>query len=563
MRRPDLNAILAAPRRVAARHPWSGASALLLTAVLVLTNHAQGEDPGQFLARLAMASGWAVSLCLLGELASLRVGPVAGALLRIASPLPAAVWFLAVPVPLGTAQGAQYALLVAATHLAVSLLARGGEEAFWHWNRALLQRLVESTFFAAVLGGGVSGALAAIEKLFGVDVPGDVWGDVWIAASCLYAPVHFLAGIPSDPSDAGREHPLVLKLFSTRVLLPLAAVYLAILYAYGAKILVGWSLPDGMVSAPILAFAAFGILAQLLLDPLAVDPANRWARLWTRWFHALLLPLCVLLGVAIARRVSDYGLTEGRYAVVVAALWLPLQAAWFLAGRRSLRAIPASLLVLALLCGWGPWGAFDASRRAQVARLEATLASLRAVPGAPLGHVPESAAARIRGAVSYLCEAHRGRGLERWSPSVARMRGSEAADRDVRWPRSLMTDSVLASLGVSRFPAGERSGTFVLDWRKLDATFPPRARLELREGLECGRDFRLVLEADGRRRVFLLDTVRALAEARATTDGWAFLDTSLVIADSARGADLVPRHARFERDSSGWRLVSLDALVLR
>lgn len=564
---PAWRTFLEAPGRVLSDHPWSAASAFVLCGVLVFVNHVSGADPEQFIQRLGMAAGWGVSLALFAEIAARRFGQFPRLALLTAVPVALATWFALVPTPLGVAQFSQYSLLVAATHLAVALAGGRGEDGFWHWNRALLQRLSESSLFAAALGGGASGALAAVEKLFGLDIPGDAWGDIWIVCATIHAPFHFLSSIPRDPDQVEEEIPHVLRLLSTRVLLPLAIAYLCILYAYGAKILASWELPTGWVSAPVIAFAGFGILAQLLLAPFAADPAERWVRLWTRWFHLLLLPLCVLLGVAIGRRVLDYGFTEERYAVVVVAAWLPSQALWFLSGRRSLKAVPASLLALALLCGWGPWGAFEASRRSQLRRLGAALEPLRIVPGTPLaGTAPDSLATRIRGAVRYLCDHHQGRGLERWSPAVARLRSEREGDRATGRDRGGMSDSVLKSMGI---PAGiQGSGERVANFAwEASATFPPRTHARGWHGESDSGQTRFVARVDSLRWVFRFDTLTALARRGDEGESWwtRDFDTALALHDSSGVATLVVRDARLRTDGDDgkrWRLHAVNGILL-
>ena len=570
MRLPALGSILEPPRLVLRRFPWTVGSALVLCAALCALNHVHGQDPDQFLSRLAMAAGWGMSLFLLAETLARQGTGLAAALLRAAPLGVLGLWFAVVERPLGTAQWSQFVLLGTATHLAVSLGKGGDESRFWHWNRLLFQRLVEAAAFSVVLGAGASGALWTLEKLFSVHVPDEAWGDLWIFVWSVFLTFHFLSGIPASADGPDESYPAYLKLFSTRVLLPLAIVYLALLYVYAARIVATWSLPTGLVSTPVLAFAGFGILARLLLHPLGGDGAgDRWVRLWTRWFHLLLLPLCVLLAVAIGRRLSDYGLTEERYGVVVLAAWLPAQAIWFLSGRRDLRFVPASLMALCLLCGWGPWGAFEASRSAQVSRLEARLSRAGAVPGRKLTEPPpRPEARRICDAVEYLCEHHQGRGLEKWSPAVERLRkaGESGGSGGRSW--YLMSDSVLSSMGIPHVhrwdPDTDEGPQASLRWSRTEAAFPARTRLEAVDAV--GRSsslegMRIVLPREGRPLVFALDTLAGLASA---AGGWRDLGRSPVLRDSGGRADLVLQSASLRRGKDGrWRIEAFQGFLLR
>src|SRR5690606_24507962 len=124
--------------------------------------------------------------------------------------------------------------------------------------------------------------------------------------------------------------PKGLKIFVQYILIPLAIIYLLILYAYSAKILVEWNLPNGWVSMLILWYAVFGILAILLAYPLRDDTDNPWVRLYSRFFFVGLLPLILLLFIAVGVRIGDYGVTELRYYVVLLGIWLMMMALYFI-----------------------------------------------------------------------------------------------------------------------------------------------------------------------------------------------------------------------------------------
>lgn len=567
MRLPDLRQLLSVPRRVFERFPLTALVALALGAVLLWWVHQHGllEDPTMVLPRLAMALAWGISLSFLAELHGRGRAPVlAFGLPTLALSIPAA-WFFLVPVPPGLRDGVLYHLLVIATHLAVSLSRGSDHDEFWHWNRLLLQRFVETWGFAAVLGAGLSGALLTLDKLVGVDFPTALYSDAWILVGTAFTILHFLSGIPSRSESVPREVPPSMRVFATRVLLPLAALYLVVLYAYGLKILVTWTLPEGLVSAPILAFAGFGILAQLLLFPLAQESGARWPRLWVRWFHALLIPLCLLLGVAIGRRISDYGLTEERYLILVLAVWLAVQAVWFLSGRRNLRFVPISLLVMCLLGGWGPWGAFEASRRSQLGRLDVLLDSLQAKAGAKPGlDVDPKAANRVTDLVEYLDEHHQGRGLERWVPGLDTLEND--ADRGGPSRAQAFLEAVRIPR-VGRWEVEEKeSQPVVLVWSLDAARFPPRTRLDgwdtTLSPMRPTSDI-LSVDIDGETYGFFLDGLDSLA---ATHSSWAPVDSQWVLHDTAGRADILLIQARIKRDPSsptGWSATDLTGYLLR
>jgi len=305
--------------------------------------------------------------------------------------------------------------------LAVAPYLRGPEgHGFWAYNRALLERLVLAVFFAVVLFAGAAVALAALDNLFGVDVAGTAYPRLWFAAILFLAPWFFVAGIPTD-FDAREDEPVYprgLRVFTRFVLLPIVALYLLILLAYFAKVLLTWEWPSGWIGWLVSAVAAAGIASLVLAHPLAARPGDRWVGTYARAFYALLLPAIVMLWLAIWQRVQQYGITENRYFLVVLSVWLAGIAVYQLVTRaRGIRVIPLSLAVGALLTFAGPWGAYAVSERSQVGRLagllrrHGMLVDGRATPA--VADVPAADRREISAVLRYLAGTH---GLDAIAP---------------------------------------------------------------------------------------------------------------------------------------------------
>ncbi|MBK9798346.1 MAG: DUF4153 domain-containing protein [Bacteroidetes bacterium] len=65
-------------------------------------------------------------------------------------------------------------------------------------------------------------------------------------------------------------------------------------------------------------------------------------------------------------RISEYGITENRYLVLLLALWLLVVALAFLFSKRfSIMFIPVSLCIVLFVCTVGPWSAFSISLKSQ------------------------------------------------------------------------------------------------------------------------------------------------------------------------------------------------------
>ena len=280
----------------------------------------------------------------------------------------------------------RYGLFALAVHLFVSFagfIRSGRQNRFWEFNKTLFLRLLLSALFSGVLFGGLAVALVAVDQLLldGDVIEGETYGKLFLLVGTLFNTLFFLAGVPriAGPEDEEereeeKRYPKGLKIFAANLLLPLVVIYLAILYIYSLKILIGWEWPQGWIGWLVLSFSVLGILALLLLWPLSRREENGWIPRFTRWFYLAVLPLIGLLFAAIMRRITEYGITENRYFVLALACWLAGISLYFLISKKkNIKIIPFSLFALALLSSFGPWSVFAVSARSQAGRFERLL----------------------------------------------------------------------------------------------------------------------------------------------------------------------------------------------
>lgn len=268
-------------------------------------------------------------------------------------------------------------LLAFSFHLLVAFapfIKQGNLHGFWEYNKLLFLRILMAGLYAAVLFAGLSIALVAINGLFNVKIESAVYLRLLTVVGIGFTTLFFLAGVPADFNKINTTqgpYPKGLKIFTQYVLIPLLTIYLVILLVYEAKILISWELPKGMVSTLILGYSVFGVLSLLLVYPIKEQEGNGWIRLFSRWFYLMMIPLVVLLLLAVWKRVSNYGITEPRYILIILALWLSIITGYFLISRKdNIKIIPVSLCILALLATYGPQSAFSVSRYSQTQRLK-------------------------------------------------------------------------------------------------------------------------------------------------------------------------------------------------
>jgi len=245
----------------------------------------------------------------------------------------------------------------------------------WQYNVKILLQLLLATICAVIFFGGFALALLSIQILFDVSFSDRYFGYLAAFFFSLFLPLFFAAGIPTKAKICEIKNYPIFKIVGQYVLIPLLATYLVILYAYGFKILFAWELPNGLLSWLTLAFSSVGLLIFFMLHNLYVTRATKISTIFGKWFFFFEIPLLGLLFLAILRRVADYGFTESRYYLLLAACWLLGVTIYFILTKgRTVRPVIISFILVALLSIVGPWSAFSVSNKSQYNRLEKILA---------------------------------------------------------------------------------------------------------------------------------------------------------------------------------------------
>lgn len=335
------------------------------------------------------------------------------------------LYFLLHPIYF-TTNAFRFGFLIVAFHLMVSFapfLNKGSIDGFWEYNKQLFLRILLSALYSTVLFVGLCVAIVSTNLLFSLDLDSEIYGHLAAIVYGLFNTAFFLAGIPSEWKLLEHSHtyPKGLKIFTQFVLIPLATIYLAILLAYELKVIIDWSLPKGLVASLVLGYAVYGILSILLVYPVRNDSQNRWISTFSKLFYLLLIPLIILLVLAVYWRISQYGITESRYILVVLSIWLTGITAYFLIGKKqNIKLIPISLCVVTLLCTWGPQSASSLSVQSQKQQLIELFKKNNAFTNNTFQKLPDSVSAeetdRARDIVYYLTERE---GLNPFKPHLS------------------------------------------------------------------------------------------------------------------------------------------------
>jgi len=490
--------------------------------------------------------------------------------------------------------------LVAAGHLTIPVAPFATDRRgtlFWRFAIAAFLRAILAALFTTVLFAGLALALFSFSRLFGVALDhAKVYGVLFGLSYGVFQTLYVLGGIPRlDSADEIRwleRYPAVLRFPCQFVLAPLAAIFLALLYAYALKILLRFEWPEGFVALPVLLLGAGGMLLALLVHPLrrpASEGGEFWARAIWRILFPALGPLAVLLFLAVQIRVAAYGVTEPRWLGLALACWLfAVAVAYALRPWGGIRWLPASLAIIAAASVLGPWSALQTSFHSQRARLvdaaqrHGMLDADGALQPRDANRALESDARRnIASILRYLLRTH---GADRLKPELANYFARESADPDpnardlLQWLKAVPQgdpDSWRASAHVDRLDTEGFSTAYAVDLSRdtqieLESGSngtPPAGQLTLRID---GADLHVTRESGNGAPAEARFDLGELAEAASDGASRSRLDDDTGAFETSAGnlrfrLRLKSARLRRDRDASSaesWRIADLDGWLL-
>lgn len=222
----------------------------------------------------------------------------------------------------------------------------------WNFAQVSVGTLALTLIVGAVMSGGLCLLAFSLQRLFGIAVSYRCYLYISIICSELLPLLLFLGLLPEGEHKHDRrpQPSAFLQSIIRYLFLPLAGLYLGVLYIYAATIILRWELPDGWVSWLVTALMAGIIAIEAGLYPSRIRDGRKVDERIARWLPILALPLLVLMTVGIGRRFMDYGITINRLYLVTLNAWFYFLCIGLIVGRaRRLSWIPISFAVVFLV----------------------------------------------------------------------------------------------------------------------------------------------------------------------------------------------------------------------
>src|SRR5690606_19268753 len=73
---------------------------------------------------------------------------------------------------------------------------RGSNSDFWHFNKTLFMRCLTAVLYSGSLHAGLAVALFGVKELFNLDLPSEIYGQLFVLVGVGFNTLFFLAGVP-------------------------------------------------------------------------------------------------------------------------------------------------------------------------------------------------------------------------------------------------------------------------------------------------------------------------------------------------------------------------------
>ncbi len=196
----------------------------------------------------------------------------------------------------------------------------------WNFTLRLLGQAIASMLIGLVMWAGTAVLLYSLETLFQMEISSKCYITLPLLCCQLLPTLLFLGQIPEgeDKHNTSAESSNFINKVTRVLIIPLLGTYLLILYAYTAKILLEWQLPNGWVSMLVSTLMGGCILVEFILYPQLRKTQDSFNRFIADKLPVVILPMLLLMTIGIFRRISDYGITLNRLYLLTLNIWFYL-----------------------------------------------------------------------------------------------------------------------------------------------------------------------------------------------------------------------------------------------
>lgn len=277
-------------------------------------------------------------------------------------------------IELNEADYVRWYLLMIAGHLFIffaPFITSWNKYKFWNYLKIILTAILRSSLYSILLFVGLTFAVASLDFLFDIELNSNIYFQVFIFCIGIVNTFIYLSDFPEIK---GLKEKIIFsrpnEVLILYILIPLALLYISIVYIYAITILIKWELPQGWVTYLISALSFLGFTIHIAIEPIRKTNKAKLIRNFFPYYFYAIIPLLPLLFTALYRRIADYNFTEWRYLGLVFAIWISIMIFYMNISKIKATTIYVkSIFLFVLLSTFGPWSAFSVSVDAQLDEL--------------------------------------------------------------------------------------------------------------------------------------------------------------------------------------------------
>ena len=240
--------------------------------------------------------------------------------------------------------------------------------------------------FSLVLALGISAIITAVNVLL-FNVDSELYMHVMNIIGVLFAPIYFLSMTPFYPNENRQEDadiqsnttntlehqfsvPRFLEILISYIVIPITTIYTIILVLYFLINIRDDFWTDNLLEPLLVSYA----IAVIIVYILSSNVDNRFANTFRLVFPKILVPIVLFQTIASILKISEMGITHGRYYVILFGVFATITGVIFSFNRPKNNGLMAVvLLVLATISIIPPIDAFTISKNNQIHLLEEKL----------------------------------------------------------------------------------------------------------------------------------------------------------------------------------------------
>lgn len=247
---------------------------------------------------------------------------------------------------------------------------------YFHQNiMAVFKALMLTLLLSGVLAIGVYAVLGSVDfLLFNLDYK--VYLHVMNLIWTLFATSYFLSQIPDYRSgmtsklEEAFEVPRFLEILLTFIVIPIVGIYTIVLFLYVVLNISNEFWTNNLLEPLLVSYAIVVILVYLLVSNIE----HKYSQLFQRLFPKIMLIVVLFQTVASILKIQDYGITHGRYYVILFGIFAIAASIIFSFLPRDKNGWIAPILIgLSVISVMPPIDAFTVAQASQTTQLETIL----------------------------------------------------------------------------------------------------------------------------------------------------------------------------------------------